>query len=448
MNDTSRKALEEHILGLISPNQTERQSIEETSEELRRKVAAIGDSIMTGLEFMLVGSVAKGTYLNDPDIDVFIIFPAEVPRSELETVGLEIGEKSVGGVRKYAEHPYIHGRFKGFEVDIVPCYRLDVGGKNLSAVDRTPLHTRYMLEHLTAEGKRQVMLLKRFCKGVGCYGADGRVQGFSGYLTELLILRYGSFDGVLSAASKWKQGQRLCIDRPGEGKFSSPLIFYDPVDLRRNVASAVSGDKMGLFCQAAREYLAAPDQKFFFPRPLRQFSTDELEAAMEARGTGLCAIRMPRPDIIDDNLYPQVRRTQEGVVALCCDKGFEVLDSSYSVSDDHITIVIEVASEILSNASLHEGPPALNENSEQFLQRWRAEGISNPFIRDGRWVVLAQREHPHLAEMLRACMGLAAMGSDLRDLKDIKVLDAQEMMTSGMEMAITAHYDKRLPWER
>ena len=109
--------------------------------------------------------------------------------------------------------------------------------------------------------------------------------------------------------------------------------------------------------------------------------------------------------------------------------------------------MIEVASEILSNAHLHQGPPVLTENSGQFLHRWRVGGVSNPFIREGRWVVLAQREHPYLVEMLRACIGLAAMGSDLRDL-EVQVLDAPEMMACGMEAAITAHIDKRFPWER
>lgn len=448
MSNVQMRNLEDRILERISPSDEHRKRIEETAECLRQIVATVGEKVMPGLESMLVGSVAKGTFLNDPDIDVFVIFPSDIPRPELEMMGLEIGKRSVGGVKKYAEHPYTHGHFRGFEVDIVPCYRLDAGGRNLSAVDRTPLHTRFMLEHLSATGKQQVMLLKRFAKGVGCYGADGRVRGFSGYLLELLILRYGSFDGVLTAAARWKSGQRLCISAPGENKFTSPLIFYDPVDLRRNVASAVSADRMGLFCQAAREYLAAPDERFFFPEPLTVHSAEDIAARMDARGTGLYAISMPRPDIVDDNLYPQVRRTQEGVVALCCEKGFEVLDSTYSISDDRIVIIVEVASVVLSRASLHEGPPALNESSEQFLHRWRAEGISKPFIRDGKWVVLAQREHPHLGEMLRACMGTAAMGSNLRDLKDLRVLDAQEMVACGMEMAITAHFDKRLPWER
>jgi tRNA nucleotidyltransferase (CCA-adding enzyme) len=447
MSDIEIRRLEERIIGRILPNNEEKRAIEEAAHSLLNIVKATGEEIRPGLEYMLVGSVAKGTYLKEPDIDVFVIFPADVPREVLEMTGLEIGERSVGGIRKYAEHPYIHGRYQGFDIDIVPCYRLDKGERNLSAVDRTPLHTVYVKEHLSLEGREQVILLKRFAKGVGCYGADGRVQGFSGYLMELLVLKYGSFDDVLSAASEWRHGQRLGLGPFGETRFTSPLVFYDPVDPRRNVASAVSADKMALFCQAAREYLSAPEEKFFFPEPLRTMSEDEIAAAFEARGTGFCAIRMPRPDIIDDNLYPQVRRTQEGIAALCTDKGFEVIDSSYHVEDERIVVIVEVASEILSAAFLHRGPPALNENSAQFLERWRAEGISNPFLKEGRWMVMAQREHPHLADMLRACLGSAAMGSDLRGLQ-MEILDMQGAMRGEMERALTAHIDKRFPWER
>jgi tRNA nucleotidyltransferase (CCA-adding enzyme) len=447
MNDINLRRLEACVLERILPTAEQRSAIEGAADALLNVVRATGEKIRPGLEYMLVGSVAKGTYLSEPDIDVFVIFPSDVPRGVLEMTGLEIGERSVGGIRKYAEHPYIHGRYVGFEVDIVPCYRLDKGERNLSAVDRTPLHTRYVKQHLSAEGRNQVVLLKRFAKGVGCYGADGRVQGFSGYLLELLVLKYGAFDDVLSAAMTWRQGQRLSLGPMGEAKFNSPLVFYDPVDLKRNVASAVSADKMALFCQAAKEYLSVPDMRFFFPEPMATMSEDEMAMAFDARGTGFCVIRMEQPDVIDDNLYPQVRRTQEGISALCLDKGFDVIDSSSFVADGSIFIVVEVASEILSSAYLHQGPPALNENSAQFLARWREEGISKPFLREGRWMVLAEREHPHLADMLKECIGSAAMGSDLRQLP-MEIFDMQQALTGNMEKALTAHLDKRLPWER
>ena len=48
--------------------------------------------------------------------------------------------------------------------------------------------------------------------------------------------------------------------------FGEPLVFIDPVDPSRNVASPVSLDKLALFVFAAREYLRDPRPLFFFPR--------------------------------------------------------------------------------------------------------------------------------------------------------------------------------------
>jgi tRNA nucleotidyltransferase (CCA-adding enzyme) len=36
-------------------------------------------------------------------------------------------------------------------------------------------------------------------KGTGVYGAEAKVEGFSGYLTELLVINYGSFPKALEA---------------------------------------------------------------------------------------------------------------------------------------------------------------------------------------------------------------------------------------------------------
>ena len=218
------------------------------------------------LQTMLVGSVAKGTYVGEPDIDLFVLFPTDTERSDLQKFGLRIGEEVLQGEVHYAEHPYTHGRFQGFEVDLVPCYRVLDTTKLISAVDRTPFHTRYVLERLTDERRDQVRLLKRFMKGIGVYGAEARVQGFSGYLTELLIIRYDDFTSVVRSAKGWRPGMIMDADGDQRGGGEPPLTFADPVDPKRNVASALSLDRFSLFVHACQEYSAVPDDRFFFPR--------------------------------------------------------------------------------------------------------------------------------------------------------------------------------------
>ena len=100
----------------------------------------------------------------------------------------------------------------GFEVDLVPCYALPDASRIRSAVDRTPFHTRFVLSSLDDVKRGQVLLLKQFMKGIGVYGAEAKVQGFSGYLTELLIIKYGDLLNVLRAASGWRPGTVMDMD--------------------------------------------------------------------------------------------------------------------------------------------------------------------------------------------------------------------------------------------
>ena len=159
----------------------------------------------------------------------------------------------------------------------------------------------------------QVRLLKQFMKGVGTYGAEARTQGFSGYLVELLIIRFGGMREVLEAATSWKKGETLSLGDIGR-QFKDPLIFYDPVDKDRNVASALSLNNLALFIHAAQEYLANPSSRFFFPRKREPLPLSRIKDIMEDRGTELLIVQLDRPDLIDDDLFPQVRRTLDGTV--------------------------------------------------------------------------------------------------------------------------------------
>ncbi len=131
----------------------------------------------------------------------------------------------------------------GFEVDLVPCYLVEDASRLMSAVDRTPFHTKYVGSRIIGR-EDDVLLLKQFMKGVNVYGSELKVGGFSGYLAELLVLCYGSFAAVLQAASAWRPGQRLDLEGHGIGRHDEPLIMVDPVDPGRNVAAALTLDKM------------------------------------------------------------------------------------------------------------------------------------------------------------------------------------------------------------
>ena len=86
------------------------------------------------------------------------------------------------------------------------------------------------LSNLRPEQHDQVRLLKQFLKGIGVYGADAKVCGFSGYLAELLVLRYGDFDQAIVAGVSWTAGTVLSMAEEAGSGFRTPLVFIDPVD--------------------------------------------------------------------------------------------------------------------------------------------------------------------------------------------------------------------------
>jgi tRNA nucleotidyltransferase (CCA-adding enzyme) len=440
-------SVESDMLAAVSPNRSLREKVNKAATALMTLVNEVASTYPVDLQVCLVGSVAKDTYVGDPDIDVFILFPEDTPRITLEKIGLSVGHRVVEGEERYAEHPYVHGMFQGFQVDLVPCYRLSDASHIKSAVDRTPFHTEYVLSNLRLEQHDQVRLLKKFMKGVGVYGADAKVGGFSGYLAELLILKYGDFSNTVAAGSTWVSGIALTLEGESAGGFRSPLVFIDPVDRNRNVASALAADPFATFVYACQEYSKENDRRFFFPEPANPFTIQEISLKLERLGTKIVAVRSDRPDLTDDNLYPQTQKTADGLAELLGQYGFIVVDQAYMIGDK-VSFVLMLEADKLSGSTVHMGPPVWVENSGKFLERWQEEGASLPFIKGGKWAVMADREHTYAADLLGRRFKEAALGSAYRKLADIEVLDHLTIVAPGFEEILSKILDKRFPWER
>ena len=164
------------------------------------------------VEILLAGSVARGTQVRGNfDIDIFLLFPRSMDEKAMEKKGLEIAKKVIKNKDesysiKYAEHPYtklVFGNL-GVDVEIVPAYKItDMKDKGTS-VDRTPLHNEFIASKLSERQRDDVRVLKTFLNSHGVYGAEARIEGFSGYLCELLICHFGSFINFVCAAASMK----------------------------------------------------------------------------------------------------------------------------------------------------------------------------------------------------------------------------------------------------
>jgi tRNA nucleotidyltransferase (CCA-adding enzyme) len=314
---------------------------------------------------MVVGSASRGTWVRgDRDLDLFLLFPPELDRESLERDGLSIAREIAlefgdGYREKYAEHPYINATVDGIDVDLVPCYCVASATGIQSAVDRTPFHTRYVTERI-AGLVDDVLLLKQFAKAGGVYGSDQMTEGFAGYLCELLVLRYGSFEAVLAAASGWRPGTVIDLEEHAAKRFEEPLVVVDPVDPNRNVSASVSLSRMMAFVELARGYLASPSAAFFEVRPDPPIEEGAFADALAARGTSLYAIRFPTPNLIEDVVVPQLRKSLEGLAHLLGRHGFAVNRADCAMGPDHCLLVFELLVDALPAVARHQGPPLWN----------------------------------------------------------------------------------------
>jgi len=395
------------VLERIKPGPSERKRLQEVSAVLITRIEKLAEECGFNLKAMLVGSAARGTWLaGDYDLDVFLGVEGV---DDLEKA-LELARRISSDYReKYAEHPYVQARIDGFEVDLVPCYLVDDAAHLRSAVDRTPFHNRYVKQRI-AGLEDEVLLLKQFMKGSGVYGSELRVGGFSGYLAELLVLCYGSFAAVIEAASLWKPGLRLDLEGRGRVEQADPLVMVDPVDPGRNVAAALTLNRMLQFALAARAFMARPDLDFFFPEPLSPLSDWEIVALMEERGTLPLLIEFAAPDVVEDVLYPQLRKAESSVKALLERKGFSILRSDVVSYGNRAALLLEMEVWRLSPACRREGPPVWQADHITRFLAAHSQILSGPYIKDGRVVVEEERRYAQAADLLAAELASLSLG--------------------------------------
>ncbi len=445
-------SVEEAALARIRPSPEEEKALAATVHELLAKVEATLKARGWDAKPFVSGSVAKGTHLTGADVDLFVAFPPDLPREDLETRGLALGELLERGLHMYAEHPYTRGFYKGIQVEIVPCYRITDASQRMSAVDRTPLHVDYVLGHLDGGQADEVRFLKAWSEGVGIYGAEAKIGGFSGYLCELLVIRYGSFRKVLEASLSWRCGEAITLDHPGSRAFEEPLVVVDAVDPNRNVASAVRLEQMATFVHAAREYLRSPTERFFFPNPIKPLPPAKLRALARKRGGKLLAVSLRAPAVTEDVLYPQLRKAHRAFLELFARHDFRVMDSRFEMAGTEAVFLFEFAVGSLPRVQRREGPPVWLRNSKDFLEKWAGnpKTIAGPFLVGDRWTVDVVRESTDAAALVMATWRHMSLGKDLEKSAktSLKAHSGPGALKAAYAEAWTKLFDKRFPWER
>lgn len=441
MESDAVQELKEAVLERISPKSEEKAYLKEIVELLIKKVELIACSMgLKDISANLVGSAARNTWISDThDLDIFIMFPGDASREELEKNGLTIARKIAEEAdifeERYAEHPYINMRYKGFDVDIVPCFRVDSAACIRSAVDRTPFHNEFVKNNINGL-ETEVLMLKQFMKGVRVYGSELRTQGFSGYLTELLVIKYGSFENVINSAAEWQPGTYIDLNSHGTIQHTEPLVVVDPTDPKRNVAAALSLDKFCMFIDSCRKFILYPTLDIFFPKTSETMNEQELLQRLKSRGTAFIAIMFKTPDVVDDVLYPQLYKMELAVVALLEEQEFKVLNKG-SWSGKKTVILLELMYATLPALRKHRGPPVwVHKHAESFKEKYEnAEDVFAFYIENGTYVAEVPRKYSDVYSLLKDRLTSCSMGKQVSSavkngfeiLQDSDICSIQDM---------------------
>jgi len=357
-------------LKLVEPDKKEIDAVDriaKNSLELVKKAASKFDGIV---DVTFGGSYEKGTWLrSDVDVDIFVKIRPDVSESEFERIGRELGFQALRSYKpylRYSQHPYVEAVVNGIRVNVVPCYDVEKG-KWISAADRSPYHTKFIKSTFDDEKRRQARLLKKFMKTVGVYGAEIAKNGFSGYVCEVLILKYGSFMNVLKAATEFSEKEVISIEKENEdivSTFNSALIILDPVDQKRNLGTAISHESVGRMILVSRRFIKKPELRYFASNAMAKKTIQKFN-------DNIVVIKFRHKKRSQDIIWGQLKSSMKAIAKQLGINGFKVIRSACATDQgENSVFAFMVESMSLPKLIVKQGPKVFNHSdSIKFLEK-------------------------------------------------------------------------------
>ena len=387
---------------ICQPRPSERREINRIRDKVVNKVKLIASKYDKRLEVILGGSYAKDTWLRkDVDIDIFIRFPKSMGKESLKKIGLPIAEKAVKGYvtrLRFSEHPYLEAWVDQVLVNIVPCFKVK-SGDWLSSADRSPFHTDYVRKHLQDSLNDDVRYLKKFIKTIGVYGAEIQTKGFSGYVCEVLIMRYGGFIKTLTALSDIKESEIVSLNDSWENndnQFHTPIVILDPVDKKRNLGAAISANSLAKMIYAARQFLATPSTCYFSEKDRIKYTpTKKLLEEM-------IVVTIKHSERSPDIIWGQLQRTGNSLCRQLKSEGFTIFRYSEASDEKNESGFIFLLERLkLSANTINKGPDIFRrEEVDQYLLKHKKKSKNIWISDDIKINSLQTRKHQNAVTLL------------------------------------------------
>jgi tRNA nucleotidyltransferase (CCA-adding enzyme) len=151
------------------------------------------------------------------------------------------------------------------------------------------------------------------------------------------------------------------------------------------------------FTNACATFLRKPSPSFFEIKRI-PIKKREYDLHLKKRKTEIVLIEFERPNVVDDILWSQMRKTSARLGKLLADNEFRVHNQDVWSDEKNSYIVLEMPASSLPELIRLNGPPVSSEkHSREFIEKYKRRNV---FQENGRWSVEVKRKYMNAEELL------------------------------------------------
>jgi len=194
---------------------------------------------------------------------------------------------------------------------------------------------------------------------------------------------------------------------------------------------------------------------FFFPNKVKAWSIEKIKKEILKQKRQYIGLKFEKPEIIVENLYPQVRKAVRSIWESCERNDFTIFDIKFHIDnkEDNIYIILKTKDELLPETQIHTGPPVkMKKNAEEFMKKWgdNPRVTKKPYEKNGRLLVELKRDYIDIKNYLKVHTKKLSLGKHIDKIvkKKYDLLNLEGLLTDNLKEFWTEYLDKKMTWER